>query len=70
MPSARTWTTLQAAACSVRHTEVLNAVTRLEVESSNSDPDLCAHLGTVVHCGVVRVQLMLSLAMELFLLIQ
>ena len=38
MPSARTWTTLQA---------------RLEVESSDSDPDLCAHLGTVAHCDVV-----------------
>ena len=39
-------------------TEVLNAVTRLEVESSGSDPDLNAHLGTVVHCDGVRVQLL------------
>ena len=39
----------------MRHTEVLNVVTRLDVESSDSDPDLCAHLGTVAHCDVVRV---------------
>ena len=69
MPSAQTWTTLQDAKCGVRHAEVLNVVTRLE-ESSDSDRGLYAHLNTVVRCSVVRVQVMLSLAMELFPLIQ
>ena len=53
VPFARTWTTLQDATCGVRHIEVLNVVTRLEVESSDSHSDLYAHLGTMAHSDVV-----------------